>query len=108
LACYNEAYLSSLLEMNETSDKGTGRSLSSPRYHRIVAKLGTSLLTGGSDRLDEAMMSSLVAQIAQLHNQGLEFLLVTSGAQGGIAPAGIGFSGTGTADAGLRPFVQST
>ena len=66
--------------MNETNDKGTGRSLSSPRYHRIVAKLGTSLLTGGSDRLDEAMMSSLVAQIAQLHNQGLEFLLVTSGA----------------------------
>ncbi|MBU2536561.1 MAG: glutamate 5-kinase [Chloroflexi bacterium] len=47
---------------------------------RMVVKLGTSLLTGGSDRLDRAMMSRLVAQVAQLHQQGVEMLVVSSGA----------------------------
>ena len=41
-------------------------------YHRIVVKLGTSLLTGGSDCLDEKIMTGLVAQIARLHEQGVE------------------------------------
>jgi len=49
-------------------------------YHRIVVKLGTSLLTGSSDHLDENVMSGLVAQVAQLHQQGLELLIVSSGA----------------------------
>ncbi len=49
-------------------------------YHRIVAKCGTSLLTGGSDRLDRDIMSSLVSQVAQLHKQGLEVIIVSSGA----------------------------
>ena len=49
-------------------------------YRRIVVKFGTSLLTGGSDRLDRNIMSSLVAQVAQLHKQGLEMLIVSSGA----------------------------
>jgi len=51
-----------------------------PAYHRIVVKLGTSLLTGGGDHLDEDVMSSLVAQVAKLHRQGLELLIVSSGA----------------------------
>jgi len=46
----------------------------------MVVKLGTSLLTGGSDRLDRAMMSRLVGQVAQLHEQGVEMLVVSSGA----------------------------
>jgi len=49
-------------------------------YHRIVAKFGTSLLTGGGDRLDEGAMSVLVAQVAQLHKRGLEVIIVSSGA----------------------------
>jgi len=49
-------------------------------YHRIVVKLGTSLLTGGSDHLNENTMSRLVAQVAQLHRQGLALLVVSSGA----------------------------
>ncbi len=49
-------------------------------YRRIVIKLGTSLLTGGSDHLDQDVISNLVAQVAQLHQQGLELLVVTSGA----------------------------
>jgi glutamate 5-kinase len=49
-------------------------------YHRIVAKFGTSLLTGGSDHLDQDIMSSLVGQVAQLHKQGREMIIVSSGA----------------------------
>jgi glutamate 5-kinase len=49
-------------------------------YRRIVAKFGTSLLTGGSDRLERDIMSRLVAQVAQLHKQGLEVIIVSSGA----------------------------
>jgi len=56
------------------------KAYSASRYHRIVAKFGTSLLTGGSDHLNQDLMSSLVAQVAQLHQQGLELLIVSSGA----------------------------
>jgi glutamate 5-kinase len=49
-------------------------------YRRVVVKVGTNLLTGGSDKLDAGFMSGLVAQIAGLRKQGVELLLVTSGA----------------------------
>ncbi|MFC1873626.1 glutamate 5-kinase, partial [Chloroflexota bacterium] len=49
-------------------------------YRRIVAKFGTSLLTGGGDHLNEELMSRLVAQVARLHQQGVEMLIVSSGA----------------------------
>ena len=49
-------------------------------YQRIVAKFGTNLLTGGTDRLDLNAMTSLVEQIAQLHNKGHEIIIVSSGA----------------------------
>jgi glutamate 5-kinase len=49
-------------------------------YPRIVVKMGTSLLTGGSNHLDSETMSRLVAQIAQLHEKGAETILVSSGA----------------------------
>ena len=49
-------------------------------YRRIVAKFGTSLLTGGSTRLNMERMTDLVGQIAKLHQQGVEVVIVTSGA----------------------------
>jgi glutamate 5-kinase len=49
-------------------------------YQRIVVKMGTRLLTGGSDHLDHEIMSRLVVQIAQLHARGVEVVLVSSGA----------------------------
>jgi len=52
----------------------------STAYHRIVVKFGTGLLTGGSERLDQDIMSSLARQVAQLHSQGLELVIVSSGA----------------------------
>jgi len=48
-------------------------------YHRIVAKFGTSLLTGGSNELNQDIMRSLVAQVAQLYQQQIELLIVSSG-----------------------------
>jgi len=49
-------------------------------YRRIIAKFGTNLLTAGTDRLDLEVMASLVGQVARLHQQGLETIIVTSGA----------------------------
>ena len=49
-------------------------------YQRIVIKLGTSVLTGGTRRLDRARMVELVRQCAQLHAAGREIIIVTSGA----------------------------
>ena len=53
---------------------------SATAYKRIVAKFGTGLLTGGSERLNERIMSGLTGQLAQLHTQGLELVVVSSGA----------------------------
>ena len=55
-------------------------SKSATRYNRIVAKFGTSLVTGGGDLLNQDILSDLVRQVAQLHKQGLELIVVTSGA----------------------------
>jgi glutamate 5-kinase len=49
-------------------------------YRRFVVKLGTNLLTGGSNQLDQKMMSNLVSQIARLQKQGAEIVVVSSGA----------------------------
>ena len=51
-----------------------------PGYRRIVAKFGTNLLTAGTDEIDSATMSSLVAQVVRLMDEGREVVIVTSGA----------------------------
>jgi glutamate 5-kinase len=50
------------------------------QYKRIVVKFGTSLLTGGKDRLDYNIMSQLVDQLSALHRTGKEITVVSSGA----------------------------
>jgi len=50
------------------------------RYKRIVAKLGTNLLTAGTDRLDLEVMAGLVGQVARLMAQGHQIIIVSSGA----------------------------
>jgi glutamate 5-kinase len=50
------------------------------RYHRLVIKLGTNLITGGKDSLDRKVMGSLVEQLAQLNGRGLQTIIVSSGA----------------------------
>jgi glutamate 5-kinase len=49
------------------------------RYKRIVAKLGTNLITSG-DLLDMDTLGRLVSQVAQLRRDGVEVIVVTSGA----------------------------
>jgi glutamate 5-kinase len=49
-------------------------------YQRIVVKLGTSVLTGGTPRLDRPQMVELARQCAILHQEGREIILCTSGA----------------------------
>jgi glutamate 5-kinase len=50
------------------------------KYRRIVIKLGTGLLTGGTRRLDENRMAGLAAQVARLHELGAQVIIVSSGA----------------------------
>ncbi len=51
-----------------------------PAYRRVVIKLGTNLITGGKARLSHKMMAGLVDQVAQLHQRGLQPMVVSSGA----------------------------
>ena len=52
----------------------------SPKYQRVVIKVGTTLLTDGSKQLAPNVMSKIVEQIAILHSSDVQVLLVTSGA----------------------------
>ncbi len=49
-------------------------------YRRIVVKAGTALIGGDARGLDSSMMEALVEQIVGLHRDGVELLLVSSGA----------------------------
>ncbi|GGI72672.1 glutamate 5-kinase [Shewanella gelidii] len=49
-------------------------------YRRVVVKLGTSVLTSGSNQLDKAHMVELARQMAMLMKSGVEVVLCTSGA----------------------------
>ncbi|MYJ57799.1 MAG: glutamate 5-kinase, partial [Chloroflexi bacterium] len=51
---------------------------SQPR--RIICKLGTNLLTSGSDRLDPGVLEAVVRQVAELRLEGAQVAVVTSGA----------------------------
>ena len=66
--------------MGEISNKRQKEEKASSNYHRIVIKLGTNLVTGGRDSLNYEAMAELVGQVAQLNQQGLEVILVSSGA----------------------------
>jgi glutamate 5-kinase len=48
---------------------------------RIVVKIGSSTLTGGTPHLNRQRMLEIVQQVATLHQQGHEMTVVSSGAQ---------------------------
>ena len=48
--------------------------------HRIVVKVGTSTLTNGTKNLSRRAMLDIARQIAELHENGKQVILVTSGA----------------------------
>lgn len=49
-------------------------------YKRVVIKLGTSVLTGGTPSLDHPHMVELVRQCADLYRRGKDVIVCTSGA----------------------------
>jgi glutamate 5-kinase len=49
-------------------------------HQRIVVKLGTSVLTGGTPLLDRPQMVELVRQCAELHKQGKDIIVCSSAA----------------------------
>lgn len=49
---------------------------------RVVVKLGTGVLTTGVGQLDTDRIASLCDQLARLHQQGCEVIVVSSGAVG--------------------------
>jgi glutamate 5-kinase len=51
-------------------------------YQRLVIKVGTNVLTRPDGQLDVTSISGLVDQIAELKRQGVELVLVSSGAVG--------------------------
>ena len=53
-----------------------------PVYRKIVVKVGTNVITGRDGKLDPEILDSLTAQIAALVDQGVEVILVSSGAVG--------------------------
>ncbi len=60
------------------------------RCERIVVKVGTSTLTHPTHQLNLMRMEVLVREMADIHNQGKELLLVSSGAIGlGVARLGL-------------------
>ena len=50
------------------------------RYNRIAVKVGSNVLTRKDGTLDLTRMSALVDQIADLRHNGMEVILVSSGA----------------------------
>ena len=50
------------------------------RFNRIIVKIGSNVLTRSDGTLDITRMSALVDQVAQLHKQGIEIIIVSSGA----------------------------
>ncbi|MCY4619316.1 MAG: glutamate 5-kinase [Chloroflexi bacterium] len=54
--------------------------MSDQQPRRIICKLGTNLLTSGTDRLDPGVLEAVVRQVAELRNAGAQVAVVTSGA----------------------------
>lgn len=50
------------------------------KYNKVAIKIGSNVLTHKDGTLDTERMASLVDQIAKLHNDGIEMVIISSGA----------------------------
>ncbi|MBM4444270.1 MAG: glutamate 5-kinase [Chloroflexi bacterium] len=66
--------------MDKTKGRPSRPSKTRAGYRRLVIKLGTNLLTGGTRQLDLDTMANLVDQVAQLHREDRQVVIVSSGA----------------------------
>lgn len=61
-----------------------------PHPGRVVVKLGTSILTGGSGEPDRKRVKRIADQLSELHRRGASIVVVSSGAiAAGMAPLGL-------------------
>ena len=58
------------------------KQLLNPLYKKIVVKVGTNVITAKNGELDLEILQQLTAQIAELYKQGIQIILVSSGAVG--------------------------
>lgn len=62
------------------------------QFTRIAVKIGSNVLTRKDGSLDVTRMSALVDQVAELHQHGVEVVLISSGAvasgRSEVKPAG--------------------
>ena len=57
---------------------------------RVVIKIGTRVLTSRDNRIDERRIRRIAREIAQIHKQGIETVIVSSGSVGlGMGALGI-------------------
>jgi len=56
--------------------------MSKNKFKRITIKIGTRVLTGGDNSLDDNMVKNLVDQVVSLSDKGIEIVIVSSGAIG--------------------------
>ena len=68
-----------MAKSNDNSISVRGHNVS-VAYRRVVVKLGSNLLAGPDRGLDLGCMASLVGQIAAIRREGMEVVLVSSGA----------------------------
>ena len=66
---------------SSTSSSNTAASGASGRaWRRVVVKVGTNLLTDGTEHLSTRFISEIVRQVAELRQRGVEVVITTSGA----------------------------
>ncbi len=65
---------------NDVSESTILQAALKPRNRLIVAKLGTGVLTGGGDRLDEGLIVSMARQVAEMVAARSQVIIVTSAA----------------------------
>ena len=54
--------------------------MSNYKFNRIAVKIGSNVLTKSDGMLDIARIEQIVEQVAELHQNGVEIVLVSSGA----------------------------
>ena len=46
------------------------------KYHRIAVKIGSNVITRADGTLDVTRMSAIVDEVASLHKQGVEVIII--------------------------------
>ncbi len=87
--------------MANHTESDTHQNAALPRNRLIIAKLGTGVLTGGGDQLDEGLIASIAKQVADIVAAQSQVIVVTSAAVA-LGRSIIGLEGRGRGVATLQ------